>query len=101
MITCMKHKYTKIRSRLKIKQEVLGRTNRLLSFRYILSILYDTDGIENTASNIFLLFHVYSLSREVLTEPLSRNGRLLWLHYSAFQALGETRRQQSDLISPL
>jgi hypothetical protein len=48
----MKHKRTKIRTRLKIKQNVLGRTNRLLSFRYILSILYDTDGLENTATII-------------------------------------------------
>jgi hypothetical protein len=53
MIRCMKHKYTKIRTRLKIKQEVLGRTNHLFSFRYILSISYDTDGIENTASNTY------------------------------------------------
>jgi hypothetical protein len=29
----------------------MGRTNRLLSFRYILNILHFTDSIENTASN--------------------------------------------------
>jgi hypothetical protein len=34
-----------------MKREVLVRSNRLLSFHYILNILYDTDCIENTASN--------------------------------------------------
>jgi hypothetical protein len=34
-----------------IQQEVLGRNNRLLSVHYIFSIWYDTDRIENTASN--------------------------------------------------
>jgi hypothetical protein len=33
-----------------LKQEVLGRTNRLLSSHYILSIIYGTDRIENTTS---------------------------------------------------
>jgi hypothetical protein len=34
-----------------LKQEVLRRTNRLLSFRYTLSIWYEKDRIQNTASN--------------------------------------------------
>jgi hypothetical protein len=33
------------------KQEVLGRTNLLLSFHYVLNILYGRDRIKNTASN--------------------------------------------------
>jgi hypothetical protein len=33
------------------KQNVLGRTNHLLSFHYVLNIRYDMDHIENTASN--------------------------------------------------
>jgi hypothetical protein len=37
--------------------------NGLLSFRLILSILYDTDRIENTALNSFPLLHMYSLLR--------------------------------------
>lgn len=34
-----------------LEQEVLGKTNCLLSFRYILCILFDTDFTENTTSN--------------------------------------------------
>jgi hypothetical protein len=34
-----------------LQQEILGRTNRPLSFHCILSVWYDTDHIENTASN--------------------------------------------------
>jgi hypothetical protein len=33
------------------QQEVLGRTNRLFSFHYILNIWHDTDHTENTAPN--------------------------------------------------
>jgi hypothetical protein len=36
---------------LRIKQEVLGRTDSLLSFHYILNILYNMDRTENTASS--------------------------------------------------
>jgi hypothetical protein len=34
-----------------MKQEVLARNNRLLSFHYILSILYEAARIENAACN--------------------------------------------------
>jgi hypothetical protein len=34
-----------------MEQEVVGTTNCLLSFHYILSILYDTDCTENGGSN--------------------------------------------------
>jgi hypothetical protein len=34
-----------------LKQEILGKTNRLLSFHYILSILHDTDCRENIVPN--------------------------------------------------
>jgi hypothetical protein len=37
--------------------------------------------------------------REVFVEPLPSKDRLLWLHYSCFQALGRSHRQQGDLIS--
>jgi hypothetical protein len=47
-----------------ILQEVLGRTNRLVYFHYILSILYDTDRIENTASNSYSIINIYSLRQE-------------------------------------
>jgi hypothetical protein len=40
-----------IQSYSKLKQEVLGRTNCLFTFHYTLSIGYDMDGTENTASN--------------------------------------------------
>jgi hypothetical protein len=38
------------------KQEVLGRTNCLLSIHYILYIQYDTERIEKTMSNSFSIF---------------------------------------------
>jgi hypothetical protein len=43
------------------KEEVLGRTNLLLSFHYILGASYHTDSIANTASKVLLLLHVHSL----------------------------------------
>jgi hypothetical protein len=42
-----------------IKQEVLGRINSLPYFHYILSILYDTDRIDNTASNSSIVACVF------------------------------------------
>jgi hypothetical protein len=37
--------------------------------------------------------------RNMITEPLPNNGHLFWLHYSGI--LGETHRQQGDIISLL
>jgi hypothetical protein len=42
-----------------IKQEVLGRTNRLLSFHYKFRIRLSTHRIENTASNSSILACVF------------------------------------------
>jgi hypothetical protein len=39
------------RFNIKLEQDILGRTNCLLSSHYILSIWYDKDCIENTASS--------------------------------------------------
>jgi hypothetical protein len=57
-----------------LTQEVLGRTNRLISFHYIFSISYDTDRIENIASNgssifvfVFLATRTYLQSRCLAT----------------------------------
>jgi hypothetical protein len=67
---------------------------------YILSIWYDTNHIENTASNspstecVFIVAGTY--------RAVASNGRLFWLHCSGFQALGgdtQTHWQQGNLIS--
>jgi hypothetical protein len=58
---------------LNTKQAVLGRTNILLSFHCMLSILYEVGSIENTASNssyIVTCVFIAALKWKVWTEPL-------------------------------
>jgi hypothetical protein len=55
-----------------IRQEVVGRTNRLLCFHYILRIRYDTDRIENIISNSSIVVCVFIAM-----------GTCLSSHYSA------------------
>jgi hypothetical protein len=51
------------------KQEVLGRTDRLLSFHYI----YYNDRIENTTSSSSVVAYVFVARGNVVTEPLPSN----------------------------
>jgi hypothetical protein len=74
-----------------LKQEVLGRTNRLLSFHYILNILYGTDRTENTASKISAVACVFVAAGTCLPgrwlAPLGRTHRpqtVCWSHKSPF-----------------
>jgi hypothetical protein len=72
--------------------------DRLLSFRYILTIWYDTDRVENCVQRFFY-FCMYILCRgDVFTDPLLFNGRFFWLHYFGFQALGRGHTD-SNVIS--
>jgi hypothetical protein len=64
-----------------ILQGILGRTNRLLSFHYILSTRYDTDRIENTASKNYYTVACNCCSGNVFIQPLPRNDPLFWLYY--------------------
>jgi hypothetical protein len=57
-----------------MKQEVLARSNRLLCSHYILSILYDTDLIENTASNSYSVIScVFIAAGTCFPNPLPSN----------------------------
>jgi hypothetical protein len=62
-----------------VKQEFMGRNNRLLSFRYILRISYKNG-------------RVYLLPREVFTEPLPSNGGVILI---------QAHRQQGNAMSLL
>jgi hypothetical protein len=68
-----------------MEQGVLGRTNRLLSFHYLLSIRYGTDHIENTASNSSSVACVFFFARgNLFTALLANNGYIFWLLIAAF-----------------
>jgi hypothetical protein len=77
------------------EQKVLGRINRLLSFHYILSILYNTDCIENTASNSSVVAAGTCLPNLCLATAV------FWLYCYGFQVLGggDMQTRQGDLIS--
>jgi hypothetical protein len=58
----------------------------VLSFAVLLSHGYSfgSDRIENTSSNSSSIVGCIFIAEEVFIEPLTSNGRLFWLHYSAF-----------------
>jgi hypothetical protein len=59
-----------------IEQEVLGRTNRLLSFHYKLRVGVTTDRIENITTNSSIAVCIPGRGN-VFTEPFPSNRRLL------------------------
>jgi hypothetical protein len=68
-------------------------------FYYVLSILYDTYRIGNTAFNSSYIVACIHCSGNVFTEPLPSNGRLFWSTLVMGDTL--THRQEGDLINLL
>jgi hypothetical protein len=78
-----------------IKQEVLGRTNRLLPLR-IHYFVRHWPHRKHRVQHLFNCCVCFRCRGNVFTGPLPSIGRLFCLHYSGFQALGGKHKQQGD-----